>query len=159
MRDLKPDNPKYVGAFCGEPGLERTSVKIGSRWGVRASEVADELRDFEQKLQTAVLRFDQVLPLHKELSPDELDAVIDLCAWAHAEWVRIHPFANGSGRTARLWANFFAMRFGLPPFVRLRPRPNDGYEAAGIRAMQGQWEPTAMVFHRMLNHFLEEFGT
>lgn len=157
LQGLKLD-PRYVGAFRGAPGLERTAVKIGRFWGTHPSNVAQELREFEQKLQAAVSRFDEALPIGKDLSGDEVDAVIDLCAWAHAEWVRIHPFANGNGRTARLWANFLAMRYGLPPFVRLRPRPDEGYEAAGARAMRGRWEPTAVAFRRMLNRFLEEFG-
>jgi Fic/DOC family len=158
MQGLKPTDLRYVGAFRGEPGLEKTRVKIGRLWGVPPANVAEELAEFEQKLQAAVSRFDKALSIGKELTEDEIDAVIDLCGWAHAEWVRIHPFANGNGRTARLWANFLAMRYGLPPFVRLRPRPDDGYEAAGVRAMRGQWEPTATVFRRMLNRFLEEFG-
>lgn len=151
-------DPLYVGAFRGEPGLERTGVRVGRLRGAHPSNVAQELREFEQKLQAAVSRFDEALPVEKDLSGDEVDAVIDLCAWAHAEWIRIHPFANGNGRTARLWANFLAMRYGLPPFVSLRPRPDGGYEAAGARAMRGQWEPTAAAFRRMLNRFLEEFG-
>lgn len=73
-----------------------------------------------------------------------------------AEWVRIHPFANGNGRTARLWANFLAMRYGVPPFVRLRPRPGAGYGEAGAKAMQGDWKPTAAVFRRLLDDFLNE---
>lgn len=156
LQGLRVD-PRYVGAFRGAPGLERTGVKIGRSWGVHPGRVAEELREFEEKLQAAISRFDQALPVGKDLSGDEVDAVIDLCAWAHAEWVRIHPFANGNGRTARLWANFLAMRYGLPPFVILRPRPDDGYEAAGARAMRGRWEPTAAWFRRMLNRFLEEF--
>lgn len=157
LQGLKVDR-RYVGAFRGEPGLERTGVKIGRFWGAHPGNVAQELREFEQKLQAAVSRFDQALPIGGDLSGDEVDAVIDLCAWAHAEWIRIHPFANGNGRTARLWANFLAMRYGLPPFVTLRPRPDDGYEAAGAKAMRGRWEPTASSFRRMLNRFLEEFG-
>jgi Fic family protein len=86
---------------------------------------------------------------------DQLAAIVDLCAWAHAEWIRIHPFANGNGRTARLWANCIAMRYGLPPFIRLRPRPNDGYAAAGAKAMQGNWEQTAAEFRRLLFAFLD----
>jgi Fic/DOC family len=156
MQGLKA-NPRYVGTFRGEPGLERTGVKIGRFWGANPSNVAQELREFEQKLRVAVSQFDKALPTGKDLSSDEVDAVIDLCAWAHAEWIRIHPFANGNGRTARLWANFLAMRYGIPPFVTLRPRPDDGYEAAGARAMRGRWEPTAAAFRRMLNRFLEEF--
>jgi len=157
LQGLKVDR-RYVGVFRGEPGLERTGVKIGRFWGAHPSNVAQQLRAFEQKLQIAVSQFDKALPTGKDLSGDEVDAVIDLSACAHAEWSRIHPFANGNGRTARLWANFLAMRYGLPPFVTLRPRPDDGYEAAGARAMRGQWEPTAAVFRRMLSRFLEEFG-
>jgi fido (protein-threonine AMPylation protein) len=149
--------PRYVGAFRGEPGLERTGVKIGRYRGTKPAKVAEEITRFQKILQAAVVQLDRVLPVGKELNVDEYGAVIDLCAWAHAEWVRIHPFANGNGRTARLWANFLAMRYGLPPFVRLRPRPDDGYEEAGAKAMRGEWEPTALVFRRMLKRFLEEF--
>jgi len=158
MQGLMSQYPKYVGSFRGEQGLEITQVQIGPYWGVPAAGVARELQEFEQKLQVAVSSFDRVLPAGKELSREELNAVVDLCAWAHAEWIRIHPFANGNGRTARLWANFLAMRYGVPPFVRLRPRPDEGYEAAGIKAMRGQWEPTVRVFRRFLNRFLEDFG-
>jgi Fic family protein len=149
--------PRYIGAFRGESGLEKTGVKIGRYRGTPAAKVAEELKDFEETIQAAVAQLDRALPVGKELNADERDAVIDLCAWAHAEWVRIHPFANGNGRTARLWANFLAMRYGLPPFVRLRPRPDDGYAEAGAMAMQGEWEPTALVFRRMLKRFLDEF--
>ena len=148
---------RYVGAFRGESGLERTGVKIGAQHGAPPARVAEELRVFEEVLQAVVARLDQDIPIGKELNSDELAAVIDLCAWAHSEWVRIHPFANGNGRTARLWANFIALRYGLPPFVRLRPRPNEGYEAAGAKAMEGDWKPSATVFRRMLKRFLDEF--
>ena len=148
--------PRYVGAFRGEPGLERTGVKIGRYRGTKPAKVAEELRRFEEILQAAVAQLDRALQVGKDLDADECSAVIDLCAWAHAEWVRTHPFVNGNGRTARLWANFLAMRYGLPPFVSLRPRPDDGYGDAGVKAMQGEWEPTAVAFRRMLKRFLEE---
>jgi fido (protein-threonine AMPylation protein) len=150
--------PRYIGAFRGEPNLKRTGVRIGRYRGVPAAKVAGELERFEEILQAAVAQLDRALPVGKDLNADQCDAVVDLCAWAHAEWVRIHPFANGNGRTARLWANFLAMRYGLPPFVRLRPRPDDGYGEAGIRAMRGEWQPTAIVVRRMLKRFLEDNG-
>jgi Fic family protein len=157
MQGLKAE-PRYVGAFRGEPGLERTGVKIGRFRGSPAARVGDELKDFEKVIQAAVAELDRNIPVGQKLTPDQLDAVLDLCAWAHAEWVRIHPFANGNGRTARLWANFIALRYGLPPFVRLRPRPDGGYSEAGMKAMQGDWEATAIVFRRLLARFLEEFS-
>lgn len=38
----------------------------------------------------------------------------------------------------------------------LRARPNSGYVAAGAKAMQGDWKPTAGVFRRLLDNFLAE---
>ena len=155
MQGLRVE-PRYVGKFRGESGLERTGVKIGTYRGTPANQVATELRRFEVRLQAAVAQVDRLIAVGKRLNADECEAILDLCAWAHAEWIRIHPFANGNGRTARLWANFLALRYGLPPFVRLRPRPDDGYGDAGTEAMRGSWEPTAAVFRRMLKRFLEE---
>ena len=156
MEGLEADDARYVGAYRGEPGLENVQVRIGTQYGVPADSVAEELRKFQAKLQESVGALDEMLPPGHGLTADQLGAVIVLCAWTHSEWVRIHPFANGNGRTARLWANSIALRYGLPPFVRLRPKPDGGYGAAGAQAMSGNWEPTARVFQRMLNDLLNE---
>ena len=156
MKDLDVPDARFVGAFRGEPGLEKIQVRVGAQYGVNAAEVAEELVEFERKLHALIRELDAMLPAGQEADADQLAAVLDLCAWVHAEWVRIHPFANGNGRTARLWANCIAMRYGLPPFIRLRPRPNYGYGEAGAKAMQGDWKPTAVVFRRLLNAFLDE---
>lgn len=156
MKNLTVPNARFVGAFRGEPGLEKIQVRVGVHYGADAAEVAEELAEFERKLDALLRGLDTMLPAGQETDADQLAAIVDLCAWVHAEWVRIHPFANGNGRTARLWANFIAMRYGLPPFIRLRPRPNFGYGEAGAKAMQGHWEPTAVVFRRLLDAFLDE---
>lgn len=158
MQGLSVPDPRLVGAFRGEPGLEKIQVRVGANYGVDSVSVSVALKRFEAKLQTLVAELDALLPIHHEPDADQLEAIIDLCAWAHAEWVRIHPFVNGNGRVARLWANSFAMRYGLPPFVRLRPRPNAGYAVAGAKAMQGDWKPTAAVFRRLLDDFLDEMN-
>ena len=156
MRNLEVREARFVGAFRGETGLENVNVRIGTNYGVDPADVGEALKQFEAKLQMLVAELDAVLPSGQKLNSDELAAIIDLCAWAHSEWVRIHPCANGNGRTARLWANSLAMRYGLPPFIRLRPRPNASYGQAGAKAMQGDWKPTAVVFHRLLEDFLAE---
>jgi Fic/DOC family len=156
MQGLDVPDLRCVGAFRGEPGLEGIEVRVGANFGVRSIDVSGELKRFEEKLQTLVAELDELMPIGQEPDADQLAAVVDLCAWVHAEWVRIHPFANGNGRTARLWANFIAMRYGLPPFIRLRPAPNAGYGEAGAKAMQGDWKPTAVVFRRLLAVFLSE---
>lgn len=154
MQKLIPPRSEYVGRFRGEAGLQDCEVEIGKVRGAPAKEVAGELKQFEEKLQRTVEALDTLIAPDQDLSVDDVAAVIDLCAWAHAEWVRIHPFANGNGRTARLWANYLAMRYGLPPFVGLRPRPDDGYGAACTQAMQGKWQATIPVFRQMYRRAL-----
>ena len=45
----------------------------------------------------------------KKLNP------IELAAWTHAEFVRIHPFIDGNGRTSRLIMNYQLMFNGFLP--------------------------------------------
>jgi len=156
LKNLKVPDLAFIGAFRGEPGLEGVEVKIAAHRGVNSAHVAQALADFEVKLQALVAEMDSLLPEGHEPNADQLAAILDLCAWVHSEWVRIHPFANGNGRTARLWANCIAVRYGLPPFIRLRPRPNSGYAEAGAKAMQGDWKPTAIVFRQLLESCLSE---
>jgi hypothetical protein len=156
MKGLTVPDARFVGTFRGEHGLEDIEVQVGVHYGVDAIDVAEAAAHFERKLHALVAELDLMISAGQEPDADQLAAIIDLCAWVHAEWVRIHPFANGNGRTARLLANYIAMRYGLPPFICLRPRPNSGYAEAGAKAMQGDWKPTAVVFRRLLDDFLAE---
>jgi fido (protein-threonine AMPylation protein) len=154
MDGLDVPKPEYVGRFRGEPGTDAVRVFVGAHEGVPPDQVADAVAIFERKLNQVLGRLDSLIPAGTALDTDTLAAVLDVCGWAHAEWVRVHPFVNGNGRTARLWANYVAMRYGLPPFVRLRPRPeSDAYAHAGREAMKGNWNPTAEVFRVMLREF------
>lgn len=157
MQDLQVPRPAFVGGFRGESGLEEVGVVIGEACGTPPERVSTELADFERLLKAAVALLDGLVPQGQFPDADGLAAVIDICGWVHAEWIRIHPFVNGNGRTARLWANYIAMRYRLPPFVRLRPRPGgDRYSEAGRRAMQGDWQPTVDLFRRMYENFLKD---
>ena len=149
MRGLKVPKPDYVGRYRGEPGLEGVNVRIGTHYGVHSSLAADELAKFEQTLRNAVAVLDEDIAPDENLTADQFRAVIDLCAWVHSEWARIHPFVNGNGRMARVWANYIAIRYGLPAFVRLRPRPDSPYDAAASAAMHGRWQATVPLFRRM----------
>ena len=155
LRGLSVPDETYRGAFRGEPGLEGLGVRIGSHTGVSAQNVSLHLSVFERRLHDLLSLLDAVIRRASSLNADQLAAVLDLCAWTHAEWVRIHPFANGNGRVARLWANSLAIRYGVPPFVPLRPRPGADYGQAGLAAMEGHWQPTAAVVRRL---YLEAIG-
>jgi fido (protein-threonine AMPylation protein) len=150
MEGLDVPDPNYVGCYRGEKGIENVRVWVGIHEGAVPGKVAGQLKEFENRLQRTLSALDKLYPVGAPLDGDVLSAVIDLAAWAHAEWVRIHPFANGNGRTARMWANAIFMRYGLDPVVRIRPRPDDGYGAASAQAMHRDWKATAVVFRKML---------
>lgn len=157
MQDLDVPDPRRVEAFRGEPGLEFLQVKVRENWGVYSEDVAGELARFETNVQRFVGELDAMIPPGQEPDRDQTAAILDVCAWAHAEWARIHPFANGNGRTARLWANFIARRHGLPSFVRMRPRPDRCYGTANLIAMKsGDWKPTRVIFERLFNDFFNQ---
>lgn len=149
MAGLDVPKKEYVGRFRGEPSAE-VPVYIGAAEGVPHADVEAQLKKFEELLQEAIAVLDRSYRAGAELDKDGVAAVTDVAGWTHAEWVRIHPFANGNGRTARMWADYVLVRYGLPPVVRLRPRPDDGYGAAGERAMAGDWEPMARYIRRKL---------
>ena len=88
-------------------------------------------------MRLAVTATDRTLPPGaRPATSAELATVVTLAAVAHGEWVRIHPYANGNGRVARVWANWVALRYGMAPFMRILPRP-DGllYGRAALASM------------------------
>lgn len=66
--------------------------------------------------------------------------VIELASYVHAEFVRIHPFQDGNGRTARLLLNFMLMKAGYQPvIIEAKDRPVY-YESLNDFAVTGDLE-------------------
>jgi fido (protein-threonine AMPylation protein) len=137
------------------PELQGYEVQIGRARGTPSAEVPAALREFEDDARAAVGALDPVVAAGGQpQSGPELHGVLSLCAVLHGEWVRIHPFANGNGRTARLWANWAALRYGLPPFVTIKPRPGNPYGFAAMASMSGNHTATIAAFDQMLREHL-----
>ena len=151
MQGLDAENPDYVGRFRGEPGFAALAedVEIAGVLGTY-SDVAAEVQIFESRVQAAVAALDALYPDAHALDDDGRDAVIELAAYAHAEWVRIHPFINGNGRTSRIWSNLIMMRYGMPPVLSMRPRPaGGGYSDAASACMSGDPAPLAAYLRKL----------
>ena len=153
--------PSYVGGFRGSsarPELRDYEVAVGRANGSPARQISEDLSRFEASVKAAVEKLDSVIPARTPPDDrDQLYAVLTLAAHVHGEWVRIHPFANGNGLTARLWANWCAVRYGLPPFVRLRPRPDgSAYARAAADSMRGSHRAMVAVFADMLSRRLQD---
>ena len=153
-----PDQ-SYVGRFRGDVesiNLQRYRVLVGPKEGVWPSQVAEAMSGFIHSANSALKYLDNLIVGEVKRS-DDVAEVVRLAALAHGEFVRIHPFANGNGRIARLLTNFVALRYGLPAFVAVKPRPaNVAYVAAAERSMgvppdfTGDHAATTAVFYHML---------
>jgi fido (protein-threonine AMPylation protein) len=152
--------PYYAGEIRDSdarfPELVGYEVAVGTVPGAPSASVPAELATFERQARIGVSRIDAAIPVGAKPSTNgELAGVITLCALMHGEWVRIHPFANGNGRTARLWANWAAVRYGLPPAVNIKPRPRlAGYNLAAAASMSGHHAVAVAVFGELFRDAL-----
>lgn len=151
MQGLDTEDPDYVGRFRGTPGFPALAadVEIAGVLGTPYADVDAEAQAFESRVQAVVAALDAMYPTPDALDDDGRKAVIELAAYAHAEWVRIHPFINGNGRTSRIWANLIMQRYGMPPVLVLRPRPSGrNYAGAASACMSGDWAPLAAYIRK-----------
>lgn len=57
--------------------------------------------------------YNQIKTFYFDLSKKQMNP-IELAAWTHGEFVRIHPFIDGNGRTARLLMNYQLLSNDFP---------------------------------------------
>jgi hypothetical protein len=159
----------YVGHFRGDPAVPELidyEVGLGARlkdgnlekMGVWARLVSSEMGAVLAGLNAVFAELDARLPVGESpTTPDDILAVISFAALAHGECLRVHPFANGNGRIARLLVAFLCLRYGLPMFLHIKPRPeSDDYIRASRDSMGrppdfvGNHTTTTAVFAHML---------
>lgn len=86
----------------------------------------------------------QVKDFYKALKIKEKELnAIELAAWTHAEFVRIHPFVDGNGRTSRLLMNYQLLLNGYLPISVAKENRIDYYNALEQYAVNGNLKPFA----------------
>ena len=71
---------------------------------------------------------------------------IELAAWTHAEFVKIHPFIDGNGRTSRLIMNYQLISGGYLPVSIPKEKRLEYYECLEEYAIAGNLTPfTTMI--------------
>ena len=73
----------------------------------------------------------------------------------HAEFVKIHPFIDGNGRTARLLMNFEAMRSGYPPIIIKVKDRLKYYEALDEGALTGDYTKFVKLVTKSANEMMD----
>lgn len=157
-------HPAYVGNVRDSdpslPCLVDYEVTVGGIDGTLANDVPAALDAFIRAATTTTSAIDAAVPVGSvPTDPGVVGAIIQLAATMHGRWIQIHPLANGNGRTARVWANWIAVRYGLPAFVRIKPRPDEVLFAGAVRlSMRGDHRATEALFASMLQDALRVLG-
>ncbi len=87
---------------------------------------------------------------------------VERAAMLHVEFVRIHPFVDGNGRTARLLLNFELIKTGYPPVIIKKENRLKYYEALDLAHTTGQFGVfisfVAQSVEQSLDFWLEVVG-
>ena len=101
--------------------------------------------------------YSQIKYFYSRLDRKDLNP-IELAAWIHAEFVRIHPFTDGNGRTARLIMNYSLMSSGFLPVNISTDERIRYYESLDKYASDGVLEPFADLIagleEKRIKHYL-----
>ena len=103
------------------------------------------------EMYVQIKSFYEDLKYKKDLNP------IELAAWTHAEFVRIHPFVDGNGRTSRLLMNYQLMINGYLPVSVDKEDRLDYYNALEQYAAHGKLEPFADFVSELEEKQLDEY--
>ena len=82
---------------------------------------------------------------------------MELAAWTHAEFVRIHPFADGNGRTSRLLMNYRLMSKGFAPISIAKENRLAYFEALEAYAVDKNLQPFADMIAKLEEKQLDRY--
>lgn len=91
------------------------------------------------------------LPHKNDLNP------IELAAWTHAEFVRIHPFIDGNGRTARLIMNYQLMLNDFLPISIAKENRLQYYNALEEFAVNSNLATFSEMIYNLENEQLDMY--
>lgn len=87
----------------------------------------------------------------KELNP------VELAAWTHAEFVKIHPFTDGNGRASRLIMNYQLMAEGFPAISIAKEDRLEYFKALEAYAVEGDLHPFAELVAGLVDRQMERY--
>lgn len=88
----------------------------------------------------------------KELNP------VELAAWTHTEFVKIHPFTDGNGRTSRLIMNYQLMAEGFPAISVAKEKRLEYFKALEVYAVEGSLQPFADLVAELVDRQMERYA-
>ena len=110
--------------------------------------------------------YKKIRPLMKDFAFDiqtkHFESPIEEAAWIHAEFVKIHPFPDGNGRTARLLMNYSLLLNNFPPVNIKKDNVKEYFTALNEYSMNDNLQPFVKLLkanvEKSLNDFIEAYS-
>jgi hypothetical protein len=148
--------PQYVGNYRGDPLPCISTYEVvfggGAYKGVPAARVQSSLAPTAAALQASFDELDGLMQNRSDVSREHLNRIVRAAARHYLGWVRIHPFADGNGRTARVLVNLLFLRYWQPIVLPGRPPPERAVLiSATAAALAGDMRPLErFIKHRLV---------
>ena len=82
---------------------------------------------------------------------------IELASFVHIEFVKIHPFVDGNGRTSRLLMNLELIKAGFPPVVIELEDRLEYYKALDIGHTENDYKPFLELMKKVVEKSFEPY--
>lgn len=82
---------------------------------------------------------------------------VELAAWTHAEFVKIHPYVDGNGRTSRMIMNYQLMTNGFLPVSIAKENRLEYFEVLEAYAVNGELQPFTEMIALLEEQQLDEY--
>lgn len=82
---------------------------------------------------------------------------IELASFVHIEFVKIHPFVDGNGRTSRLLMNLELIKAGFPPVVIELEDRLEYYKALDIAHTENDYKPFLELMKKVIEKSFEPY--
>ena len=82
---------------------------------------------------------------------------IELASFVHIEFVKIHPFIDGNGRTSRLLMNLELIKAGFPPVVIKLEDRLEYYKALDIANNENDYKPFLELMKKVVEKSFEPY--
>ncbi|MCM1181208.1 MAG: Fic family protein, partial [Clostridium sp.] len=101
--------------------------------------------------------FQQIKNFYADMPYQAEVNAIELAAWTHAEFVKIHPYVDGNGRTSRMIMNYQLMANGYLPVSIAKENRLEYFEALEAYAVNGELQPFTEMIASLEEQRLDEY--
>jgi Fic family protein len=136
---LKESSYKEAKTAEGKPTRRKIEVGKYKTQPNHVVTVTGETFYFATPEETPAKMYDLIEWFRNEKEKQGVNPII-LAALFHYRFIRIHPFDDGNGRTARILMNFILMQFDYPPVI-IKTEDKENYYAVLRLADADQLEP------------------